>query len=59
MTHQVTPSEVALLQSACSEIVAYGERVGVPPEQMVGLLNQGATVRELLEFLAAQGSIAN
>jgi hypothetical protein len=53
------PSDNALLQSACEKIVAYREKVGVNTEQMIVMLDQGITIRDLLNFLGSQGSPPN
>jgi hypothetical protein len=47
------------LQRGVAKIIAVGEKVGVSAEQMVELLRQGLTVRELLEYLEARsGDVA-
>jgi hypothetical protein len=52
----LTDSDRATLLTACEKVVIYGEQVGLSPLEMIALLEEEATVRELLEFLAAQGN---
>ena len=54
MPQEILRCDLVVLQAACEKIVAYGEKVGVGPGVMIELLDQGATVRELLDFLSAQ-----
>jgi len=54
-----SPAQREALQRGVAKIVALGEQVGVNPDQMVDLLRQGLTVRELLEYLEARsGDVA-
>ena len=39
------------LQHAIEKLVRFGERVGVTPDQMIGLLESGISVVDLLVFL--------
>lgn len=39
------------LQHAIEKLVRFGQRVGVTPEQMIGLLESGISVCDLLAFL--------
>jgi hypothetical protein len=55
----LTDSDRVTLQTVCEKIVAYGERVGVSPATMISLLQQGGSVRDLLQFLAATATPSN
>jgi hypothetical protein len=55
----LSPAQREALQRGVAKIVALGEQVGVSADQMVDLLRQGLTVRELLEYLEARsGDVA-
>ncbi len=55
----LNPEQREALQRGVAKIIALGEQVGVSAEQMVELLRQGLTVRELLEYLEARsGEVA-
>jgi hypothetical protein len=55
----LSPAQREILQRGVAKIVALGEQVGVNADQMVELLRQGLTVRELLEYLEARcGDVA-
>ena len=43
--------EQLALDAAVEKIVALGEKVGMPPEEIAGLLNAGMDVPELLQHL--------
>lgn len=38
------------------KLVLYGRKVGVPPEEMISLINSGISIRDLLAFLASKSS---
>ena len=40
-----------VLRRAVAKVVMLGEQVGVSTDQMISLLEEGLTVRELLEYL--------
>jgi DNA-binding transcriptional regulator YhcF (GntR family) len=50
----LSPAQREALQRGVAKIVALGEQVGVSADQMAGLLKQGLSVRELLEYLEAR-----
>jgi len=55
----LSPAQREALQRGVAKIVALGEQVGVSADQMVELLRQELTVRELLEYLEARcGDVA-
>ena len=47
------------LNKAIDKLIEFGEQVGVSPEEMVGLLECGMTMRELLYYLVSQSSPVN
>ncbi len=50
----LTVTQQKTLERAVAKMVLLGARVGVSAEQMIGLLNSGLTVSELLEYLAVR-----
>ncbi len=50
----LTVTQQRTLQRAVAKMVLLGACVGVSTEQMIGLLNSGLTVSELLEYLAVR-----
>jgi hypothetical protein len=47
------------LRCAVAKIVAFGALVGVSAEQMIGMLESGLTISELLQYLTSRtGEIA-
>ena len=42
-----------LLQQAVEKLVQFGQQVGVPPEEMISLLDSGISIRDLPAFLVA------
>jgi len=57
-TDELTEREAQVFEQAVTKLVLYGRKVGVPPEEMISLLDSGMSMRGLLEFLAAKGSPA-
>jgi hypothetical protein len=53
MPHELSERDAVILQNAVGKIVNFGENVGVPPEEMIAVLESGATVRELIDYLAS------
>jgi hypothetical protein len=54
-TQSLTCAQKEVLERAVAKIVLLGSEVGVSADQMILLLDSGLTVRELLEYLSAQG----
>jgi len=54
----MTLEQCEVLRRAVGKIVVFGEQVGVSAEQMIGLLESGLTVRELLVYLTSRGAFA-
>jgi hypothetical protein len=54
VAESVSFADQALLERAVAKLVLLGRQVDVSPEQMIGLLESGLTVSELLEYLAAR-----
>lgn len=54
VTECLSAADEAVLEGAIVKLVFLGRQVGVSPDEMIQLLESGLTVRELLEFLAAQ-----
>ena len=50
----LTLAQQRVLERAVAKVVLIGAEVGVSADQMILLLQSGFTVRELLEYLAAQ-----
>ena len=48
--------DAILLQQAVEKLVHFGQQVGVPPEEMISLLDSGISIRDLLAFLASKTS---
>ena len=48
--------DAILLQQAVEKLVQFGQQVGVPPEEMISLLDSGISIRDLLAFLASKTS---
>jgi len=49
-----TCEQQKVLRSAVAKVVRLAEQVGVGPDQMIQLLEEGLTVRELLEYLVSR-----
>ncbi len=47
-----------VLKRAIAKVILLGDRVGVSAEQMIGMLESGLTVPELLVYLAAKNGAA-
>ncbi len=50
----LTFAQDEVLKRAVAKVVLLGDRVGVSADQMIGLLESGLTVPELLVYLAAK-----
>jgi len=48
--------DAILLQQAVEKLVQFGQQVGVPPEEMISLLDSGISIGDLLAFLASKTS---
>jgi hypothetical protein len=48
--------DVILLEHVVKKLVRFGQQVGVPPDQMISLLDSGVSIQDLLAFLAAKQS---
>jgi len=48
--------DAILLQQAVEKLVHFGQQVGVPPEEMISLLDSGISIGDLLAFLASKTS---
>ncbi len=57
MKAELMPGDAILLERAAEKLVAYSEAVGVTPEEMINLLNQGMTVTELITYIILRGSV--
>ncbi len=51
---QLTSDQQEVLRRAVAKVVVLGEHVGVSADEMIRLLEDGLTVRELLEYLLSQ-----
>ena len=49
------PDEI-LLQRAIERLVQFAQQVGVSPEEMIGMLESGVSVYDLLAFLERKAS---
>lgn len=47
----LTTDEEEVLTRALAKVVALGEEIGVTTDEMIGMLDSGMSVRELLEYL--------
>ena len=52
-----TFAEQVVLERAITKLVLLGKQVDVSADQMIGLLNSGLTVAELVEYLAARAGM--
>ncbi len=57
MKAELMPGDAILLERAAEKLVAYGEDVGVTPEEMINLLNEGMSVTELIAYVISRGTV--
>jgi hypothetical protein len=48
--------DAILLERIAGQLVRYGQRVGVTPEEMISLLDSGVSIKDLFALLASKSS---
>ena len=52
----VNERDMILLAHVADELVRFGQKIGVTPEEMISLLDSGISIPDLLAFLASKAS---
>ena len=52
----VDERDTILLAHVADELVRFGQKIGVTPEEMISLLDSGISIPDLLAFLASKAS---
>ena len=51
---ELTQEQVEILEVAVEKLVRAGEQAGITTEEMIGLLDSGIDIRELLDYIASK-----
>jgi hypothetical protein len=51
---ELTQEQVLILEVAVEKLVRAGEQAGITPEEMIGLLDSGMDIRELLDYIVSK-----